>query len=367
MVLLLPSSYSSSIIRSRSIYYLLSQVEATDVTAIRALVEFLTINEIEMKSSYNQESNEPLQAKKEPTSLQTDDTWIGFSDLNKFYYTTFLGLFSVSSSFISHPFTVISVNQQVGNQHATEKKKDMFSIVKTSITMFGFRGLFRGFIPMAALGTPSNVVYFSIIEAGREVLQPALMKLNPNMPKEVVEVVQSGATSLVANVISLAPYVPAEVISSRIITSPSKTSILATCKNIYKETGIKGFFKGFGASFSVYVVSSVHWWTTYSFLRRYGMETERGKSNPIVVESIAGGISGLVAVTAAYPIDTIKTRIMTSTSATIPRFRDVFVGAIKRGGFRSLFRGLPASLYSAAIGSTIFACCYETIKENSQK
>jgi hypothetical protein len=293
----------------------------------------------------------------------TDDTWIGFSEMNKVYYTALLGGFNICSGFISHPFTVISVRQQADPKVLGEgHRKDMLSVLRHSFSTFGIRGVFRGFLPMAVLGTPSNILYFTAIESSREIFQPIIINTFPHLPKEAVELLQSSTTAVFANFISLIPYVPAEVMSARMIVHPTRTSIFKIAKQIYQETGFRGFFKGFSSSFSVYFVSSATWWTSYSLSRRYGMHTEFGQANPLLIESGCGALSGLIAVSVSYPIDTIKTRIMSNPSSKVLTFRSVFKDLIRREGPRALFRGLPASLYSAAIGSTIFAASYETIK-----
>lgn len=300
----------------------------------------------------------------------TDDTWINFSDLNKVYFTTLLGMFSVFTSFISHPFTVIAVRQQVDSSMLGELKhrqQNMGHVVRSVVSKFGPVALFRGFLPMATLGPPSNVIYFSSIESSRESLQPLVLQVMPSLSSEGVELIQACFSSIVSNFISLIPYVPAEVVSSRIIVSPHKIGMAEMCKNIYRSQGVRGFFKGFHASFGVCVTSGFQWWWTYALCRRVGLQTELGKSKPLFMEAVSGCVAGLSAVVVSYPIDTIKTRIMSSSGGQIPTFRATFRQVVKKDGYRALFRGLPASLSQAALGSTIFATCYETIKTASQK
>jgi hypothetical protein len=300
-----------------------------------------------------------------------DETWISFSDLNKPYYTGLMTLFTITTNLISHPFTVISVRQQVdpltlGEHHY--RHNTMMLAVRDAVKKFGPSILLRGWKPMITIGVPSNVIYFSTIEASREAFQPAISSAIPSLSQEGVELLQSAMSSIISNFISLIPYNPAEVISSRLIVQKNECiGMTAMTKQIYREKGIKGFFKGFNASFALYMVSGAQWWFSYSLFRRLGLDTDFGKQNALVVESVAGCISGMSAVAVSYPIDTIKTRIMTnSESGHTPSFTSIFREVVRKDGYRALFRGLPASLYQAALGSTIFAACYELIKSASQ-
>lgn len=219
---------------------------------------------------------------------------------------------------------------------------------------------------MATMGAPSNVVYLTTMEASRETLQPLILSSKLKLSPEGVELIQAGLSSFLANFVSLIPYVPAEVVSSRVIVSPTKVSMFGMCRIIYQEKGLRGFYKGFNASLALWVTSSSQWWWMYGVSRRIGMQTELGKSHPLAVEASCGCLAGMSAVAVSYPIDTIKTRIMASQAETIPSFRQVFTSLVRRDGFRALYRGLPASLSQAALGSTIFATCYESIKSTAQ-
>jgi solute carrier family 25 protein 44 len=303
----------------------------------------------------------------------TDDTWTKFNDLNKSFFAASVALFSVFTSALTHPFTVIAVRQQVhgsilsDNFREMHMNRDVITILRKSWMSYGFQFLFKGWLPMAILGPPSNIVYFSLIESSREHIQPLIFAAAPSLKPEAVEVIQSGASALLANFVSLVPYVPAEVVSSRLIVHPKKVGMIDICKSIHRETGFLGFFKGFGPSFTVCTASSFFWWSSYSVLRRTGMHSEWIKDKPFVVESFSGLVAGLTAVTLSYPIDTVKTRIMASSSQVVPSFLTVMRTAVKNEGARSLFRGLPATLYQAALGSSVFAVFYESVKSASSK
>jgi len=300
----------------------------------------------------------------EPSSSE----WIGFSKLNKFYYTALLSSFSLTTSLLSHPLTVLTVRQQAGAAITGDAYLQPSLLMNLSHTYrtLGVRGLFRGWLPIASMGMPSNVVYFNIIEVTREKFQKSLRKTFPTWSSPVVDGVQAIGSSIIANFISLIPYVPAEVISSRLIVQKRDgLGMTGISRSIFAEQGTRGFFRGFSASFYVNFVSGAQWWFMYSTCKRLGAESEVGKQHPVYVDAFSGLCAGLTSVLVSHPLDTIKTRIMTNQTITKQSFWSVMRSVVQKEGFRALFRGLPPSLYQAALGSTLFATSYELIKTAS--
>lgn len=333
--------------------------------------------------------------------------WIEFSDMNQSYYTFLLTSFSLTTSLISHPLTVIMVRQQAGASITGESHVGggILSNIASTYRSLGMRGLFRGWLPLASMGMPSNVIYFNIVEITREYFQKVIRDAFPNVSDVAVDGMQSTCSSLIANFVSLIPYVPAELISSKLIVQKKLgMGMTAVSRSIYQERGVGGFFRGFSASFYVNCISGAQWWFAYSTCKRMGAHTEIGKEYPLAVDAISGLVSGLSAVLVSHPFDTIKTRIMTGygihsgnnnggvssgpTTIISPQhpqqhtsvqlfpssgrgvqsassYLQIFRHVLRNEGYRALYRGMPASLYQAAIGSTLFATSYEFIKTSS--
>lgn len=333
------------------------------------------------------------------------DDWIEFSDMNQTQYTLLLSSFSLATSFISHPLTVVAVRLQAGSSIAgglTSNQHGLMNNLLWTYKNMGVRGLFRGWLPIATMGMPSNVVYFNIVEITREKFQKSLRNAFPSMSPVMVDGVQATASALIANFISLIPYVPAELISSRLIVQrQAEIGMSAVSRSILSEKGYSGFFRGFSASFYVNCIAGTQWWFAYSTCKRLGAQSDIGKSHPFVVDAAAGLLAGLSSIFVSHPFDTVKTRIMTgggdlsvvqsaadarTASATLlspshpqqhssaqlfpsvanrASFAQVFRHIVKTDGYRGLYRGLSASMYQAAIGSTLFATSYEVIKSLS--
>ena len=303
-------------------------------------------------------------------ALEAGDNWVNFSDMNKLSYTISLTSFSVAASLFTHPLTVLTVRQQAATAITGDNKHLGMSIsnaLKHSYQTLGVRGLFRGWLPIATMGAPSNVIYFGMIEATREMFQKQFKSALPNAPEIVIDLLQTSCSSVIATFVSLIPYVPAEVLSSKLIVQGKEgMGMMAMAQHIFKEKHVGGFFRGFSSSFLVGVVGGAQWWFSYGEFRKYGMRSEIGKEHPFLVEAGAGLFAGVTSTIVSHPLDTIKTRIMTSCVKTsVQGFTSTFLQVLRRDGFRALFRGMPASVSQAALGSTIFASSYEMIKDSA--
>ena len=114
----------------------------------------------------------------------------------------------------------------------------------------------------------------------------------------------------------------------------------------------------------------IRWWWVYSVMRRECSKLEALSYNIIALDVAAGVSAGLLTTVCMHPIDTIKTRIMTSSSAFTPTapslsIQNVVLDVLRKEGTKGLWRGLTASMYQSTISSAGFAIMYELIKRYS--
>lgn len=295
-----------------------------------------------------------------------DSSWVSYSEMSKSTYSCLLTILGTGSSLVTHPFSVVTTRQQAGrNITGDPHYSNVFSAIKGYESTLGWRGLFRGWTPVALMGVPSQLMYLTITEASRECFQKSLKTLFPTMPSAVIDGLQAGGTSVIANAISYIPYVPAEVISSRMMIQGRKAnSMTQTIRIIWKEDGMRGFYRGFNASLMYGIVLSAQWWWSYSVSRREISRFECMKSNPFLLDASTGLIAGVTATCIAHPLDTLKTRIMTGVKSRMALV-ETFKSIVRNEGFRVLFRGLSANVYQAGLTSMGFSISYEAVKKFS--
>jgi len=276
-------------------------------------------------------------------------------------YASLLTASTLISGVITHPFTVLTILQQSRSSSVKGiDNKSSFRALKDAAEQIGLEGLLRGWAPVVLLNIPSQVIYVWIQERTREFFRHELKKLMPKASATLIEGAQSLASSIIANGVSLVPYVPGEVITSRMITEGKKEITTAKMiRQMWKENGIKGFFRGSFYSFATHTLYSTNWWWWYSVCRRKGYSVGFLRKNPFLLDTSTGVIAGIVATLASHPLDTLKTRIMTSTNQ---KRRGFIQQIVAREGLFSLMHGLKASMYHAAFISALFSLSYELIK-----
>lgn len=138
----------------------------------------------------------------------------------------------------------------------------------------GFPGLYRGFW-ISSVQIVSGVFYISTYEGVRHLLH---QKGAGNQTKSLIA---GGAASLVGQTI----IVPFDIISQHVMVlgmnqhnnnyminplgidlKKSKTAqLVQIAREIMKQDGVAGFYRGYVASLSVYVPNSALWWGFYHF------------------------------------------------------------------------------------------------------
>lgn len=146
-----------------------------------------------------------------------------------------------------------------------------------------------------------------------------------------------------------------------------KQSFVPCALKIYKESGLLGFFRGNGINILKVAPESA--------IKFYAYETVKGllvqlngsgtKDDISGFERLlAGGTAGAIAQTAIYPMELIKTRLMTYVHA--PSLPTLSKQIWRQEGFRAFYRGLVPSLIGIVPYAGIDLATYESLKKQSQ-
>jgi solute carrier family 25 protein 43 len=150
-------------------------------------------------------------------------------------------------------------------------------------------------------------------------------------------------------------------VASRTITSPldvvkilaqvgtahTQGGFIATFQNVYREEGMKAFWKGNGiACVRLFPYSAIQF-SSFSKLKAI-LSDERGKLSAFG-SFTAGSISGIVATCAVYPTDMVKTRLTIQhgtdpSKAKYHGIADAFGKIYKEEGMAAFYRGMSTSV-----------------------
>ena len=189
---------------------------------------------------------------------------------------------------------------------------------------------------------------------------------------------------VLADAVSVLFYVPGDVIVQRmqVVNSPYKSTLDAVRK-IYSNEGIKGYYRGLGATFIVSALASSMWWTAYEniklllyrpsvlpYLVWSKSADERTADVHRIPQFTAGFIAGTITSACVNPFDVVKTRIQTQnintlgTTASTVVYRNIFHGLQclwREEGVNGLMRGVLPKLMSRGPLSAISALIFELV------
>lgn len=150
----------------------------------------------------------------------------------------------------------------------------------------------------------------------------------------------------------------------------TRSSIMSSIKNIWREGGFLGFFRGNGLNVvKVAPESAIKFYAYEKFKSVIGDINGEDKADiGTSGRLIAGGMAGAVAQTAIYPMDLVKTRLQTCSSegGRVPNLgklsRDIWV----HEGPRAFYKGLVPSLLGIIPYAGIDLAAYEALKDLSR-
>lgn len=256
---------------------------------------------------------------------------------------------------VGHPFDTIKVHMQTQDAK-NPLYRNSFHCMKSLVAKDSIRGLYRGMSsPMLGISAVNAIVFGVYGNVQR-------MSSNPDSYKShfLAGSIAGCAQSLISSPMELAKtrlQVQMDMIGATKFKGPSQC-----LQYIYQMEGVRGVFRGLGATalrdvpgFSLYFVS-------YEFLMR--MKNDPGISYTL----FAGGMAGACSWMFTIPIDVIKTRLQTDgMNGTHQRMYHGFIDCLRKGyaaeGPVFLTRGLGSSMLRAfPMNSVCFLVVSMTLK-----
>lgn len=278
-------------------------------------------------------------------------------------------------------------------KHHAGQPFGVFKAVKQIHLSHGLQGLFQGHHVMLLRIFPSAAIRFMSYEQLKRLIIP----VDPDSGKprrDVSPFRHFLAGSLAGNIAVLSTY-PLEIIRSRLafeirshhLLDSQRTpyGIAWTSRQIYQERGLRGFYKGFGATmlgvipyagaaFMTYqslkdqCINNPSWshWATIKKSSTGPNQEDEERKLKIWVHLLIGGAAGMFGQTVAYPFDTVRHRMqLEGVAAGIPSYkstRHAMKTIFTHEGIRALFIGLSINYWKTMPANAVAFVVYDLMK-----
>jgi len=194
--------------------------------------------------------------------------------------------------------------------------------------------------------------------------------LEPNIPKAQQSSTSHIMAGAFAGLVQCTVLVPADRVKCLVQADGVSNAggarqykgTLDCAKQVLKNEGIGGFYRGFVATASREIPSLGIYFTTYKYVSSVMRSIDSPYLNQTVGTVLAGGTAGAASWLVVYPLDVIKTTIQTSTEALPNSIAGVAKFLYKKHGYRVFFKGLGTTVARAFPVNGITFAVYEKMK-----
>lgn len=296
---------------------------------------------------------------------QTEINWDKL-DKSKFYVVG-AGLFT-GVTVALYPVSVVKTRLQVGSG-----ERSAFSVARGLLKADGIPGLYKGFGTVITGAVPARIIFLTALETTKIAAFKMVQPFHLSDPVEAA--IANGLGGMTASLFSQAVFVPIDVVSQKLMVQgfsghAKYNGGLDVARQLFKESGVRGLYRGFGLSVMTYSPSSAVWWASYGSSQRFiwsvlGNGDEAPSQGKIMLVQAGGGfIAGATASCITTPLDTIKTRLQVMGHENA---RQVVKKLIKDQGWKGFYRGLGPRFFSMSAWGTSMILTYEYLKRVCSK
>ncbi|KAK9765413.1 hypothetical protein K7432_006276 [Basidiobolus ranarum] len=270
------------------------------------------------------------------------------------------------TSIVTCPLDVVkTILQNQGRHEGGTAYKGTLGTLSRIWTEEGIRGLYRGLGPTIYGYLPTWSIYFSVYNNLKIVLGERTGKSADNVMVHVVSAMGAGAASSIMTS-------PLWVIKTRFMTQSKNTNYrykntLDAFGIIFKEEGIRGFYKGLTPS----LLGVFHVAVQFPLYERLKLvlKSRDNKSFGTFSILVASSSSKMVASIITYPHEVIRTRLQNQVMRPFKyvSIMQTIQMIYREEGWTAFYKGMPTNLIRTVPASALTILTYELmmVKLNS--
>ncbi|MDP2437530.1 MAG: MC/SLC25 family protein [archaeon] len=319
---------------------------------------------------------------------------MSWKDVNLLRYFMWSSVCSLTVDGMLHPLDLLKTRLQVqGNTLARPMYPNyggFVDAIRSIGTREGLRGFWKGFSSAGPSGLLSQYSYYATYEVAKQKLTKLSVRWNflkdaKDVEAPAVPIVHllSGAA---AEFMSALTETPLNIVTRRLMVQgpaeyaenhPYRGPVHAF-RAILQQDGLRGLYRGFGATLLTGIPASATAFASYEWVRRHLHQFRRyhrmdGSIEKHSVHIISGATAGLIGAVVVQPLDLALTRLQVqvhSQDGVAPKYRNAFhvISTVSREeGLRALAKGLvPRILHFVPMGALGFST-YELVKYLAKK
>ncbi|PKA56144.1 Mitochondrial adenine nucleotide transporter ADNT1 [Apostasia shenzhenica] len=281
------------------------------------------------------------------------------------------GLAGVVSKTCTAPLARLTILFQVQGMHsdsATLSKASLFKEASRILREEGFRAFWKGNLVTIVHRLPYSAISFYSYDRYKNLLHllPGLDGHTQYVNADVcVRLLSGGLAGMTAASITY----PLDLVRTRLAVQTNYMyyqGIGHTLHTIFRDEGLRGMYKGLGASLLGVGPNIAVGFCVYESLIS-NWKLHRPHDSTLLVSLACGSVSGIVSSTATFPLDLVRRRkqlegaggrALIYKTGVWGTFRHIF----RSEGFRGLYRGILPEYYKVVPSIGITFMTYETLK-----
>ena len=131
--------------------------------------------------------------------------------------------------------------------------------------------------------------------------------------------------------------------------------MMGTARQIHKDAGIKGFYKGVQYSCTGSCSEKFIYFYAYNYLRKFAEQMQGGGSLSTTLNLLVGSLADFTHLPLTQPLDTVLMRLKSDTTGASAR--QIFARCLEDTGIMGFYKGVPAYLllcWKPSIQFTVF-------------
>ena len=277
-----------------------------------------------------------------------------------------------------YPSELLKTRLQIDTRPGTKLWREMGALFNHILKVEGMRGLYRGFQFSTLGGIPPQLICLVIYNWCKEKVEMLGGKWCNDLG--IAPLIAGGLSEGITAVF----WVPIDIIVQRLQIQgalESKTgwekqnsfvrrwaipfgrrprSPLEIAKEIIRDDGVFGLWRGLGAHFCSFVPQTAIWWASYERSKLLLSHSASHQYSGMPVHIAAGISAGAITAVLTNPLDIVKVRIQTQVAVERNAWRTLG-RMIRTEGLGSLGKGLAPKLWMSVPVSAVSSVCYEVI------